>query len=54
MSSSYVPDKTGSSEAPPGLSTGAKVGVGADIGVGAVIYLLWKMRSNRRATEGEK
>ncbi|KAF5562013.1 hypothetical protein FPHYL_5882 [Fusarium phyllophilum] len=48
------------SEAPAGLSTGAKAGIGAGVGVGAimavaVIYLFWKMRRNETAAkQGEQ
>ncbi|KAH7121730.1 hypothetical protein B0J13DRAFT_512381 [Dactylonectria estremocensis] len=48
-----------SSEAPLGLSTGAKAGIGAGAGVGvvliaAVAYLLWKTRKNDRAAKENK
>lgn len=58
--SSSVPDTPEPSEAPAGLSTGAKAGIGAGVGVGAimavpVIYLFWKMRRNEKAAkQGEQ
>ncbi|KAH7176186.1 hypothetical protein EDB81DRAFT_706464 [Dactylonectria macrodidyma] len=52
-------DASGSSEAPMGLSTGAKAGIGAGAGVGAILiaavaYLLWKTRKNSRAAKDNK
>ncbi|KAH7264752.1 uncharacterized protein BKA55DRAFT_685241 [Fusarium redolens] len=60
LPSSSEPGKSESSEAPAGLSTGAKAGIGAGVGVGAimavaVIYLFWKMRRNEKAAkQGEQ
>ncbi|CAG7555047.1 unnamed protein product [Fusarium equiseti] len=58
-SSSHAPDSTTSTEGAPGMSIGAKAGIGAGIGAGAVlavavVYLLWKMRRNKKAIEQEK
>jgi uncharacterized protein (TIGR03382 family) len=41
------------------MSIGAKAGIGAGIGAGAVlavavVYLLWRMRRNKKAIEQEK
>lgn len=56
-SSSSVSDTPASSDEPAGMSTGAKAGIGAGIGVGAmlaatVVYLLWRIRKNKKAAEG--
>ncbi|KAF4337011.1 hypothetical protein FBEOM_9129 [Fusarium beomiforme] len=59
LPSSSFPGTSESSEAPAGLSTGAKAGIGDSIGVGAilaaaVVFLLWKMRRNKKAAKQEQ
>ncbi|KAF5649946.1 uncharacterized protein FTJAE_744 [Fusarium tjaetaba] len=54
--SSSVPDTPEPSEAPAGLSTGAKARIGAGVGVGAimavaVVYLFWKTRRKEKAAK---
>ncbi|RGP63541.1 hypothetical protein FLONG3_9847 [Fusarium longipes] len=57
--SSSVPDTSASPDDSAGMPIGAKAGIGAGIGVGAVlaaavVYLLWRMRKNKKAAEREK
>ncbi|KAL6917525.1 hypothetical protein FSST1_009020 [Fusarium sambucinum] len=57
--SSPASDTPALPDEPTGISTGVKAGIGAGVGVGAVlvmtvVYLMWRIRKNKKATEKEK